>query len=100
MITIYATFKDHEQARHIARELLKKRLIACVNFFPIESMYSWKGKIEKNLEIGAFFKTKNNFWEEVKKEITDLHTYDNPCIERIETKASLDYEKWIESETT
>ena len=99
MITIFATFKNHEEARKVATTLLEKRLIACANFFPIESMYRWKGEIEKDLEIGAFLKSKEDYFEEIKSEIEKIHSYEVPCIEKLSSTASRRYEEWIDIET-
>jgi periplasmic divalent cation tolerance protein len=40
----YITNPSKEEAKRIAKHLLDKRIIACANIFPIESMYWWDGK--------------------------------------------------------
>ena len=49
-ITVYTTHPDLKTAKRISSVLLKKRLIACANFFPITSMYWWEGKIQNDSE--------------------------------------------------
>lgn len=46
-IFVYIANPTRKEAERIARHLLKKRLIACANVFSAESLYQWKGKIEK-----------------------------------------------------
>lgn len=38
--------------------LIKNKLAACANIFPIGSVYKWNGKIVKEKEFGVFIKTK------------------------------------------
>src|SRR3989344_3715243 len=45
-IIAYITHKNIEEARKIGEHLLKKKIVACVNYFPIDSAYWWKGKIK------------------------------------------------------
>ena len=53
MAFVYITCKDKKEARKISRFLLEKKLIACANIFPIESMYRWEGKMVDD-EIDTF----------------------------------------------
>ena len=88
-----------EEAKKITSILLKKRLIACVNFFPIESSYWWKGKIENDKEIVSLLKTKKENWKKIKSEIKKVHPYEIPCIMKLNVEANKDYESWINSES-
>ena len=49
--SIYITCKDEAEARGIGRTLVDERLAACVNFFPIQSIFRWKGRIEEAGEV-------------------------------------------------
>ena len=57
-IVVYITHANLKNAKKISDELLKKRLIACANYFPIQSSYWWKGKIENSDEIVSIVKKK------------------------------------------
>jgi|APSaa5957512622_1039677.scaffolds.fasta_scaffold30600_4 periplasmic divalent cation tolerance protein len=98
-IIIYTTNPNQEEADKIANHLLKKRLIACVNHMPSKSSFWWKENIENQDEIISIFKTKSENWEEIKKEIKDLHKYETPCIIKINIEANKDYMNWINKET-
>ncbi|PKN01211.1 MAG: divalent-cation tolerance protein CutA [Elusimicrobia bacterium HGW-Elusimicrobia-1] len=98
-IIIYITNPDVKTSKKIASHLLKKRLIACANFFPIESSYWWKGKIETAREVVAIVKTKTSNWPKVKSAVEKLHPYETPCIMKIPVRANAAFEGWIESET-
>ncbi len=104
LIVIYSTHPSMKEARRVAGELLQKKLIACVNYFPIESEYWWpdsavkadgKGKIEKEKEIATFMKTTVSNWSKVQKEIKHLHSYDIPCIEKFSVESHAPYAQWV-----
>ena len=61
-VIIVSTFPNKTVTNKIANELVKKKLAACVNITKIDSVYSWKGKIQNDSEYLAIFKTtkKNN----------------------------------------
>jgi periplasmic divalent cation tolerance protein len=98
-IIIYVTHPNLKTAKKIATSLMKSRLIACANFFPIQNTYWWKGKIENGKEIVSILKTKTKNWEKVKAVIIKLHPYETPCIIKMNVKANNDYELWINNET-
>jgi periplasmic divalent cation tolerance protein len=98
-ILVYVTHKNLKSAKKVAEVLLRKRLIACVNYFPIESAYWWKGKIENSKEIVSLLKTKKENWAKVKKEIEKIHPYETPCIMKLDVESNSDYAKWIKDET-
>ena len=97
-ILVYITHENMKEARRISSFLLKKRLIACVNYFPIQSSYWWKGKIEHSKEIVSLVKAKKENWTEIKKQVQKMHTYETPCIFKIEASASKEYFDWITRE--
>ena len=88
-----------EEAKKVTSHLLQKKIIACANFFPISSSFWWKGKIDNSNEIVALLKTKKQNWEKVKSEIKKIHSYETPCIMKLDVEANKDYEDWVEEET-
>ncbi|MFH1838068.1 MAG: divalent-cation tolerance protein CutA [Candidatus Kuenenbacteria bacterium] len=98
-IIIYITHPDLKTAKKIVASLMKNRLIACGNFFSIQSMYWWENKIESSKEIVSIIKTKTSNWKKVKSEVIKLHPYKTPCIIKINVKANNDYKLWINKET-
>jgi len=99
-ILIYITHKNLDEAKKVASHLLNKKLIACANFFPIESMYWWKNNIENEKEIVSIVKTKTENWQIVKDEVKKIHPYKTPCIIKIQAEANEDYEHWINKQST
>lgn len=100
MVLMYIICKDKKEAEKISSHLLKKRLIACANMFPVKSMYWWNGKIVNSAEYAVLAKTNNKNYKKTVNEIKEIHSYEIPCILRIEAKANKEYEKWADKEIT
>lgn len=98
-IIIYITYPNLKKAKRVSNILLKERLIACVNYFPIESAYWWKGKIENAKEVVSIVKTTKTNWVKLKKAVEATHPYEIPCIMKIEVEANKAYADWIKKET-
>ncbi len=98
MTLVYVTCKDKKEAERIALHLLRKRLIACANIFPIKSKYRWKGKLINDNENAIIAKTSNKNFKELEKEVKKIHSYTIPCILKINAVANKDYEAWANKE--
>ena len=98
MILIYTTCKDKKEAEKIAMHLLKKRVVACANMFPIQSMYWWSYKIVNDAEYAILAKTNSKNFKKAAAEVKKIHSYKVPCILKIEGKANKEYENWVGKE--
>jgi periplasmic divalent cation tolerance protein len=96
---IYITNPDLKTAQRIARHLLQKRLIACVNIFPIRSMYWWKGKLEQAREQVVIAKTQPRLYARAKAAVEKIHPYEVPCIIRLDGECNKSFGKWLKKET-
>lgn len=97
-ILVYVTNSNLDNANKLSKHIIKKKLAACVNIFPINSMYHWREKIQNDNEIVTLFKTKSENWNKLKQEIEKIHSYDIPCIIKIDVTANELFEKWINKE--
>ena len=78
---IYSTIGDIKDARRIAQTLVEEQLVACVNIIPdIESVYTWKGKIENDTECILIAKTTDTNVKKTIQRIKELHSYELPDI--------------------
>ena len=98
MTLVYITCKDEKEAKKISMHLLRKRLIACANIFPIKSMYWWNNKIANGNESAIIAKTKDKRFERVAAEVKRLHSYAVPCILKIDSISNKEYERWVNKE--
>jgi len=99
-IAVYVTVKEIEEARKIAKSLVKRRLASCVNILPeVESYFWWKDKLEAEKEIILMIKTKETLLPELIKSVKRLHSYSIPEIIALPiTGGSRDYLEWMDSE--
>ncbi len=79
-VLVYSTAGDKEEAKRIARKLVEEGLAACVNVWPIESVYEWEGEIEEDEEVALLVKTTAEKAGEVVERIVELHSYDVPAV--------------------
>lgn len=98
MALVYITCKDRKEAERISLHLLKKRLMACANIFPIKSIYWWEGKITKSSEHAMIAKTSSKNLKKLENEVKKLHSYEIPCILKINANANKEYEAWTNKE--
>ncbi len=99
-LIIYVTHPSKPEAARITSDLLKKRIIACANYVPVESVFWWEGFMTNSDEIVTLYKTRVENWDIVRTTIESLHIYKTPCIIKLATvEANEKYEKWIQDET-
>ena len=68
-VIIVSTFPSKQSVTSIAKLLVKKKLVACVNITKISSVYTWEKKIENRDEYLALFKTTKKNQSSTKKRI-------------------------------
>ena len=79
VILVLSSGSSEKEAMDIAQRLVEQELAACVNVVPaIRSVFRWKGKIWNEVENMIFIKTTSQLFEEVKKTIKELHSYELP----------------------
>jgi len=80
-IVVVTTVGEEARALVIARELVARRLAACVNVVPgMRSVYRWQGKICRDTEYLLMVKTLSEEFEAVAAAIRELHSYELPEI--------------------
>ena len=98
---IVSTYPDKKSILKISNELVKTKIVACVNITKISSIYTWQGKIENTSEYLALFKTTNKNKKILKEKIKSTHPYDVPEIAEITINSiNKSYLDWIVDSTT
>jgi periplasmic divalent cation tolerance protein len=99
-VVVRTTVDNEAAARETARRIVDKRLAACVQFTPIESIYHWKGAVETAAEYLLLAKTRAALASALSAFIREHHSYETPEI--VVTPildGDDDYLEWIRSET-
>ena len=86
------------EARKIAKSVVGKQLAACVNILggTVESIYQWKGKVEKTRERMLIIKTSARLRKRLEKEVLRMHSYETPEFLVIQIAGgSKEYLRWL-----
>jgi periplasmic divalent cation tolerance protein len=66
-----------EKADEIARELVRRRVCACVNVVPgLRSVYTWKGAVEEDHESLLVIKTRSDRFGALEAAVREVHPYE------------------------
>jgi periplasmic divalent cation tolerance protein len=97
---VLTTCGSREKAHAIARALVERRLAACVNMLPIDSIYTWQDQTEAAAEILLLIKIRRPDYAEVEQAIRALHDYATPEIVALPIEQGFaGYLDWIEAVT-
>jgi periplasmic divalent cation tolerance protein len=94
---ILSTASGKDEAQHIARALVERKLVACVNIIgPIDSIYRWKGEVESAQEFLLLMKTDSDLFDRVRDAVKSLHSYEVPEVIQVPVENGLPaYLQWI-----
>ena len=94
---VFCTTPDLKTAQVISEHLIDKNLAACCNILPaVESVYKWKGKVEKGQECMLLIKSTEENYQKIENAIIKIHPYEVPEVIATQIIAgSAPYLDWI-----
>lgn len=96
---IISTFQSKESANKLAKQMVAKKLCACVNIAKINSIYFWNNKMQNHTEYLCLFKTISS--SKLMREIKKIHPYEVPEIVEVKMNTiNKDYLGWLVSTAT
>lgn len=100
-VELVVTCKSWQEAELVADELLKQRLVACVEYFPIKSRYWWQGAIESADEIKLIMESVATNFSAVEAALSKIHSYETFVLQMVPvTQVSQQATAWwLESAT-
>jgi periplasmic divalent cation tolerance protein len=99
-ILVYTTFPTKEAAETAAHVLLDEQLAAGANFFTVDSLFRWQGKIEHRGESAVLFQAERRFYKRIEARLKQLHTDKVPQIVMWRIKDGFPpFLQWIMDET-
>jgi len=100
-IVVLVTAGSEEEATRIARDLVEKKLVACVNILPgVRSIFQWEGKVTEECEYLLIAKTVSQAFEPVVAAVKSLHSYRVPEIIALPIQQGLpEYLRWVREST-
>jgi periplasmic divalent cation tolerance protein len=101
VVFVYTTYPSIVEAEQAGRELVQRRLCACVNILPgMVSLYWWEGAIERGEEVVMIIKTRAALAEAVRDAVRQLHSYTTPAILVLPIESvDPNYKAWLLAET-
>jgi periplasmic divalent cation tolerance protein len=98
-IVVLSTCGSHEEAERLAREVVERRLAACVNVIPrVASYYRWQGKLESAEEWLLVIKSSRERFDDLKNALEQAHTYEVPEVIALPVvDGSANYLNWLEA---
>ena len=101
IIQVKTSVSSLEEAEKLAEMLIEKKLAACVQYFPIKSIYRWKDNIEKSEEYVLIIKTSSSRRTLLVKILQKEHSYELPEIVVLEKDfVTEEYSFWVEVQTS
>lgn len=100
-VLVYTTWPSVVEAEAAGRQIVERRLAACVNILPgMISHYWWREKIERAEEVVMIVKTRASLSEAVGAAVKEMHPYETAAIMVLPVEnLDPDYHAWIVAET-
>ena len=99
-VAVTTTVGKAADAARLAEHIVQLRLAACVQYFPIRSVYRWKGRVEKAGEFVLVAKTRSTLSRKLVQFIRTRHSYELPEIIVTPIAGGLaGYLEWIHQQT-
>jgi len=99
-IVLFVTASNREEAHKIAKSLLGKRKVACVNIVPeVSSLFWWQDKLDSAQESLLIIKTRALLLDQIVTLVKEIHSYEVPEIIALPViGGNQDYLEWIDKE--
>ena len=97
---ILTTTGSQDEANHLARLLVSRKLAACVQCLPMTSFYIWKEAVQNEAEVLLLIKTCAHLYAQVQAAIVENHGYEIPEVIQLPIVQGLPgYLGWIGANT-
>ena len=99
ILTVTTTVGSREDAEKMARELVQRRLAACVQVESgLTSFYRWRGALCEDAELRLVIKTLPACEAALQAFLREHHPYAVPQYAAVRMRASAAYGDWVRSE--
>lgn len=99
ILTVTTTVGSLNEAKRLGREIIERRLAACVQLEPLAaSLYRWEGRLCEDPEVRLSIKTLPSLRDALAASLAELHPYQLPQFLAVTQQASAEYARWVGSE--
>jgi periplasmic divalent cation tolerance protein len=96
MRIIYTTCSYAEEARSIVKTLIQEKIVACANYWDINSLYYTEAGFKETKETALILKLPAHQLDSVRKRLREMHSYAIPCIIVLKPDAvNNNYLQWL-----
>jgi periplasmic divalent cation tolerance protein len=93
---VLVTAPSRDEAVAIARSLVEAKLGACVNIFPIHSVYTWQEELCADDEWQLIIKTDLAKFDALEAKVREVHSYEVPEVVALPiVSGSAPYLQWM-----
>lgn len=100
MIILRTAVPDRKSADRLSEALVGSCLCASCSSYPVRSVYRWKGEIRNEDEIMLEFRTTPAMEDRLRGEISNMHPYELPVVDRSVVEADDEVENWLRDSTS
>jgi periplasmic divalent cation tolerance protein len=99
MVFVYTTCATSEEAEALGELIVREKLGACIDFWPISSVYHWEGDLRKISQIMIIVTTFESKLETLNDLISQHHSYSTPLIAGVDVRRiNRAYKEWVMEE--
>ena len=99
ILTVTTTVGSRAEAERLARELVQRRLAACVQVDDgLKSFYRWNGEMCEDAEVRLVIKTLPQCEAALEVFLREQHPYELPQFTAATLRASAAYAQWVRGE--
>ncbi|MBD0669661.1 divalent-cation tolerance protein CutA [Kitasatospora sp. NPDC091335] len=100
LVVVTTTHESEEPARALASAVVRERLAACAQVYPVRSVYWWDGEVRDAEEWRIDFKTRAELADRLGEFVAGRHSYETPELIAVPVVAgSPGYLAWVAEET-
>ena len=101
-IAVFIAAPNKEEAARLADMLVERKFAACVQILaPMQSVYRWQEKVERQDEVLLIAKTVNSKFADLEREVRAVHSDETPEIVAMPlTALSGPYRQWLNASVT
>ncbi|WP_224280983.1 divalent-cation tolerance protein CutA [Streptomyces sp. LS1784] len=99
-VVVTTTHEGEEQARALASAVVRERLAACAQVYPVRSVYWWDGEVQDAEEWRIDLKTRAELVDRLGAFVAGRHSYGTPELIAVPVAdGSPGYLAWVAEET-
>jgi periplasmic divalent cation tolerance protein len=96
MVFIYTTCENQVEAELLGKMIIEKKLGACVDFWPVNSIFNWEGETKEISQTMIMITTLESKIEDVNELISQHHSYAIPLIAGVDIRRmNRAYKAWM-----